>query len=101
MIGASERSRGRTVPAKAGLTESFLVPTSGENFGFLRVVRALRLFHSYRLVARLQCDLPFFKRNQEAVFSVVNLFVFVLIMTAVVHASQPEINNHADALYSR
>jgi voltage-gated potassium channel len=82
---------------------SFLVPTPGENFGFLRVVRALRLFRSYRLIARLQRDFPFFRHNQDAVFSVVNLFVFILIMTALVHASQfgrnPEIRNYADALY--
>jgi voltage-gated potassium channel len=82
---------------------SFLVPTPGENFGFLRVVRALRLFRSYRLIARLQRDFPFFRRNQDAVFSVINLFVFILIMTALVHASQvgrnPEIRNYADALY--
>lgn len=36
-------------------------------------------------------------------FSVVNLLVFILIMTSLVHASQfgrnPEINNYADALY--
>jgi voltage-gated potassium channel len=82
---------------------SFLAPAPGGSFGFLRVVRALRLFRSYRLVARLQRDFPFFKRNQDAVFSVVNLLVFILIMTSLVHASQfgrnPEINNYADALY--
>jgi voltage-gated potassium channel len=82
---------------------SFLAPAPGGSFGFLRVVRALRLFRSYRLVARLQRDFPFFKRNQDAVFSVVNLLVFILIMTALVHASQfgrnPEITNYADALY--
>jgi voltage-gated potassium channel len=82
---------------------SFLVPTPGENFGFLRVVRALRLFRSYRLISRLQRDFPFFRRNQDAVFSVVNLFVFILIMTALVHATQigrnPDIKNYADALY--
>ena len=82
---------------------SFLVPTASGNFGFLRVVRALRLFRSYRLITRLQRDFPFFKRNQDAVFSVVNLAVFILIMTALVHATQaghnPEIRNYADALY--
>jgi voltage-gated potassium channel len=82
---------------------SFLVPAAGGSFGFLRAVRALRLFRSYRLVARLQRDFSFFKRNQDAVFSVVNLLVFILIMTALVHASQSgrnaEITNYADALY--
>ena len=79
------------------------MPTAAGNFGFLRIVRALRLFRSYRLITRLQRDFPFFRRNQDAVFSVVNLAVFILIMTALVHATQvgrnPEINNYADALY--
>jgi voltage-gated potassium channel len=82
---------------------SFLAPLAGENFAFLRVVRALRLFRSYQLVSRLRRDFPFFRRNQDAVFSVVNLIVFLLIMTALVHATQmgrhPEIRNYADALY--
>jgi voltage-gated potassium channel len=82
---------------------SFLVPTAAGNFAFLRIVRALRLFRSYRLISRLERDFPFFRRNQDAVFSVVNLVVFILIMTALVHATQagrnPEISNYADALY--
>jgi voltage-gated potassium channel len=82
---------------------SFLAPLAGENFAFLRVVRSLRLFRSYQLVSRLRQDFPFFKRNEDAVLSVVNLMVFLLIMTALVHATQigrnPEINNYADALY--
>jgi voltage-gated potassium channel len=82
---------------------SFLAPLAGENFGFLRVVRALRLFRSYHLVSTLRRDFPFFKRNEDAVLSVVNLIIFLLIMTALVHATQigrnPSINNYADALY--
>jgi voltage-gated potassium channel len=66
-------------------------------------VRALRLFRSYQLVSRLRRDFPFFKRNEDAVLSVVNLMVFLLIMTALVHATQmgrnPAIDNYADALY--
>ena len=82
---------------------SFLAPLAGENFGFLRVVRALRLFRSYHLVSGLRRNFPFFRRNEDAVLSVVNLLVFLLIMTALVHATQigrkPSINNYADALY--
>jgi voltage-gated potassium channel len=82
---------------------SFLAPIAGENFAFLRIVRALRLFRSYQLVGRLRRDFAFFKRNEDAVLSVVNLVVFLLIMTALVHATQlgrnPSINNYADALY--
>ena len=82
---------------------SFLAPLAGENFGFLRIVRALRLFRSYQLVSRLRRDFPFFRRNEDAVFSIVNLSVFLLIMTAVVYETQvernPAITNYADALY--
>jgi voltage-gated potassium channel len=82
---------------------SFLAPLAGENFGFLRIVRALRLFRSYQLVSRLRRDFPFFRRNEDAVLSIVNFFVFLLIMTAVVYETQvernPEISNYADALY--
>jgi voltage-gated potassium channel len=82
---------------------SFLAPLAGENFGFLRVVRALRLFRSYHLVSGLRRNFVFFRRNEDAVLSVVNLLVFLLIMTALVHATQigrnPAINNYADALY--
>jgi voltage-gated potassium channel len=82
---------------------SFLAPLAGENFGFLRIVRALRLFRSYQLVTRLRRDFPFFRRNEDAALSIVNFFVFLLVMTAVVYETQlesnPEISNYADALY--
>ncbi len=82
---------------------SFLAPLAGENFAFLRVARALRLFRSYQLVSRLRQDFPFFRRNEDAMFSVVHLAVFLLIATALVFATQhgrnPEIRNYADALY--
>jgi voltage-gated potassium channel len=82
---------------------SFLAPLAGENFAFLRILRAFRLFRSYQLIRRLRRDLPFFKRNEDAVLSVVNLVVFILVMTAVVYETQapgnPAITNYADALY--
>jgi voltage-gated potassium channel len=82
---------------------SFLAPLAGENFAFLRIVRSLRLFRSYQLVTRLRQDFPFFKRNEDAVFSIVNLVVFILVMTALVFETQidrnPAISNYADALY--
>lgn len=102
------RSRLKDLMHPAGLADlivivSFLAPVVGENFAFLRVLRSLRLFRSYQLVGRLRRDFPFFKRNEEIVFSAVNLLVFILVMTALVFATQaasnPEINNYADALY--
>lgn len=82
---------------------SLLAPVLGENFAFLRIARTLRLFRSYQLIARLRQDFPFFRQNQDVIFSAVNLTVFVLVMTALVYETQiwtnPAIGNYADALY--
>jgi voltage-gated potassium channel len=82
---------------------SFIAPVVGEGLGFLRILRTLRLLHTYQLVARLRADSPFFRRNEEAIVAVVNLGVFLFIMTGVVYETQhwrnPEIANYVDALY--
>jgi len=82
---------------------SFLAPVVGEGLGFLRILRTLRLLHTYQLVARLRVDSAFFRRNEEAIIAVANLAVFLFIMTGVVYESQhwrnPEIANYVDALY--
>jgi voltage-gated potassium channel len=82
---------------------SFLAPVVGEGLGFLRILRTLRLLHTYQLVARLRSDSPFFRRNEEAIVAVANLAVFLFIMTGVVYETQhrrnPEIANYVDALY--
>ena len=82
---------------------SLLAPIAGENFAFLRVLRLLRVLRSYRTLARLRRDVPFFRENQEVIFSILNLAVFLLIMTALVFETQigrnDEITNYADALY--
>ena len=82
---------------------SFLAPVVGEGLGFLRILRTLRLLHTYQLVARLRADSSFFRRNEEPIIAVVNLAVFLFIMTGVVYETQhwrnPEIANYVDALY--
>lgn len=84
---------------------SLLAPMfgGGTNFGFLRVLRVLRVFRSYQTVSRLQRDVKFFRRNQDLIFSALNLVVFILIMTALVFETQigrnDQIQNYADALY--
>jgi voltage-gated potassium channel len=82
---------------------SLLVPAAGENFAFLRVLRVLRVLRSYRMMARLRRDVPFLRSNQDVVFSILNLVVFILITTALVFETQvgrnDEITNYADALY--
>lgn len=82
---------------------SFLAPLVGEGAGFLRILRTLRLLRNYRMLARLRSDSRFFQRNEEVIFAVTNLAVFIFVMTAVVYETQqgrnPQIANYADALY--
>lgn len=82
---------------------SFLAPIAGEGLGFLRILRTLRLLHTYQLVARLRTDSNFFRRNEEAITAIINLIVFVFIMTGIVYETQhwrnPAIANYVDALY--
>jgi len=82
---------------------TLLLPAFLESFLFLRVLRALRVLRSYRVLADLRAIFPFFKRNEEVIRSVVNLLVFVFIMTALVYVLQvntnPKITNYVDALY--
>ena len=39
---------------------SFLAPIAGEGLGFLRILRTLRLLHTYQLLARLRKDVRLF-----------------------------------------
>lgn len=82
---------------------SFLAPLAGEGAGFLRVVRTLRLIHSYRMLGTLRQDFAFFRRHEEAFLAATHLSVFIFVMTAVVYETQHGINEHirnyADALY--
>lgn len=82
---------------------SFLAPVAGEGLGFLRVLRTLRLLHSYQLAARLRRDSRFFRTHQDVILATVNLGVFLFVMTGFIYVSQfginEEIRNYADALY--
>src|SRR5271163_4515882 len=82
---------------------SFLAPVSGHELGFLRALRALRLFRSYRITSRMKRDFPLVRRNYEAIVAGTHLFVFLFVMTAVVYETQhqhnPAIGNYVDALY--
>ena len=82
---------------------SFLAPIVVEGAAFLRILRTLRLLQTYQLLDRLRADSAFFRRNEEAIFAIVNLAVFVFVMTGIVYATQhrsnPAIGNYVDALY--
>lgn len=82
---------------------SLLAPIIGEGLAFLRVARMLRLLRSYQLLRRLRQDFGWFRRNEQTVLSVLNVGIFIFVMTAIVYETQhqttPGISNYADALY--
>ena len=82
---------------------TLLLPTLLSNLLFLRVMRALRLLRSYRVLSDLRRDWDFFKRNEDVIQSALNLGVFLFIMTALVYVLQvnmnPQITSYVDALY--
>lgn len=82
---------------------SFLLPIAGEGFGFLRILRTLRLLHTYQTLVRLRQDFAYFRKHEDIVLAGINLGVFLFVMTGLIYATQyrvnPEIRNYADALY--
>lgn len=74
-----------------------------ENWGFLRVLRALRLLRSYHLLRELRTNSRWFKRNEQILASSLNLLVFIFVVTALVYVlevgAQSQINTYIDALY--
>ena len=82
---------------------SLFIPALIGNFAFLRLVRSLRLMRSYIVVRELRAFSKFFDRNEEVIFSALNLVVFIFVVTATVYEFQVPvndgINNYVDALY--
>jgi voltage-gated potassium channel len=105
---AISRNRLRELLHPASLADiaaivSFLAPIAGEAAGFLRILRTVRLLHTYQLLGLLRKDSAWFRRHEEIILATVNLFVFLFVMSGIVYASQygrnPGINNYVDALY--
>jgi voltage-gated potassium channel len=103
-----EREKGRFLLRLASWADiaavlSFLSPFAGEGLGFLRILRTLRLLHTYQLLVRLRQDFTFFRENEDVILAGINLGVFLFVMTGLIYATQvntnPEIRNYADALY--
>ena len=80
-----------------------LAPLMAENLAFLRVLRALRLLHSYQVLRDLRRETAFFRRNEDVIVGILNLAVFVFVVTTVVLVLQegrnPQIAGYLDALY--
>jgi voltage-gated potassium channel len=63
-----------------------ITPFIHENIAFLRILRGLRLIHSYHLLQDLRRISPVFNKHENAVVAAINLFVFVFFSTSVVFA---------------
>lgn len=82
---------------------SLFISAAAEDYLFLRILRIVRLMRSYHMLRDLRELYPFFQRNEQVINSVVNLLVFVFVVSALVFAlqgrSNEQINNYLDALY--
>jgi voltage-gated potassium channel len=62
-----------------------LAPFLHLDVAFLRILRGLRLLHSYHLVRDLRRESAFFRRHEDAIYAGVNLFVFIFVTTSMVY----------------
>lgn len=80
-----------------------LGPLILEDLAFLRILRGLRLIHSYHLIRDLRRESRFFRQHEDAIFAAVNLFVFIFVTTSFVFATafdnRSGVEAYIDALY--
>jgi len=70
------------------------------SLAFLRILRGLRLIHSYHLLGDLRRNSVFFRTHEDAVIAAVNLFVFVFVTASATHALFFDgTGTYVDALY--
>ncbi len=82
---------------------SLFISALGGNFGFLRILRTVRLLRSYNVLGRLKKLFPPVRRNEEVIHAALNLAVFVFMISSLVYVTQrdinPKIEDFVDALY--
>lgn len=82
---------------------SLIAPTFIGNAAILRIFRALRIARSYHIIKLAQKKYSAVMRYRDIVYSLVNFFVFLFMVTAVIFVSQESINEnintYIDALY--
>lgn len=61
-------------------------PLVTQDIAFLRILRGLRLLHSYHLIRDLRRDSKFFRKYEDMVLAAVNLFVFIFVTTSLAFA---------------
>ncbi|MBO9472526.1 MULTISPECIES: potassium channel family protein [unclassified Shimia] len=71
-----------TLADVAVIVSLFVDPWLQGDLAFLRVLRGLRLIHSYHLLYDLRHDSAWFRQHEDTVIASINLFVFVMVTSA-------------------
>lgn len=78
-------------------------PFFTHELAMLRVLRGLRMLHSYHLLRDLRRESRFFREHEDTLVAAVNLFVFVFVVTSLVYVLEFEktgsVADYIDALY--
>lgn len=68
------------------LVSLVVAPFVSHDITFLRILRGLRLLHSYHLLTDLRRDSSFFRLHEETFIAGLNLFVFLFVTTSLAFA---------------
>ncbi|MFN7178955.1 ion transporter [Hyphomonas sp.] len=82
---------------------SMLAPLVSQNYGFLRIIRALRVARAFSILDETNPLSKYLRFHRVLIERAVNLVVFLFIMSALVYADQvnksPDMKNYLDAFY--
>ncbi len=82
---------------------SLFAPLLVGNLALLRVLRSLKILRTYYIVDLMKNESNTVARYKATILSLLNFFVFLAIMTAIVFVAEsqfnPHINSYIDALY--
>lgn len=85
------------------LISLLVAPFLTQDITFLRILRGLRLLHSYHLITDLRRDSKFFRLHEDTFIAGMNLFVFLFVTTSLAFALFFEAHTglaaYVDALY--
>lgn len=102
-VDPAPRRRLLSTTADAVVIVSLLLPAFTESYAFLRMLRAVRLIRSYRVLGLLCRHSRWASSHEEVLLSALNLAVFLFMATAVVYVTQarinPAVHDYVDALY--
>jgi voltage-gated potassium channel len=83
---------------------SMFAPLISQNYGFLRVIRALRVARAFSILSDRSPLAKYLRLHRVLIERATNLVVFLFIMSALVYANQvrksgSDIHNYLDAFY--